>query len=230
MEDILPFPFEKMRPSSIILAFGEERSAIIEKLMSVMADKEVTRGYVSCADNPVYCRNTNVQYCYDDTPFTERVIDEVIESQITHIRSQGGRNRRNGCLMAFNPTVSFPLKTADRELWQGKNLRDIFLKGPRYAITCCLALPRVVAMPPMLRANVDYVFISKMPKDVTENELQRLHALHAPIIESYEVFTKLVQSCTTNAGGCLVIDNVSKREEVTAHVFAGLVPSQRSRE
>jgi hypothetical protein len=91
----------------------------------------------------------------------------------------------------------------------------IFMNGRHAQITLLLTAQYVFGIPPILRSNVDYIFICKEPK-ITNRE--KLHKHYAGMFPSFAFFNKVMAVCTKDYG-CLVIDNGSTSDKIEDQVF-----------
>jgi len=100
--------------------------------------------------------------------------------------------------------------------WQSnEDIAWIFMNGRHAKITLLLTAQYVFGIGPMLRTNVDYVFICKEPKIVNR---KKLHDNYAGMFPSFDFFNKVIAVCTKNYG-CLVIDNGSTSDKIEDQVF-----------
>lgn len=91
----------------------------------------------------------------------------------------------------------------------------IFMNGRHAHITLLLTAQYVFGIGPMLRTNVDYIFICKEPKIVNR---EKLHDNYAGMFPSFAFFNKVMAVCTKDYG-CLVIDNGSTSDKIEDQVF-----------
>jgi len=91
----------------------------------------------------------------------------------------------------------------------------IFMNGRHAQITLLLTAQYVFGIGPMLRTNVDYIFICKEPKIVNR---VKLYDNYAGMFPTFDLFNKVLSSCTKNYG-CLVIDNGSTSDVISDQVF-----------
>ena len=84
-----------------------------------------------------------------------------------------------------------------------KNIRSIFMNGRHYKIFFLITMQFCLGLPPILRANIDYVFIFK---NNLIKERMKLYEHYAGIFNNFETFCTVMDHCTDNYE-CLVIDN-----------------------
>ena len=96
-----------------------------------------------------------------------------------------------------------------------KYIRSLFMNGRHFGLLYILALQYVMGIPPVLRGQVDYVFILR------ENQVsarRRIYEQFAGIFPSFELFCQIMDQCTENYE-CLVIHNGSKTNRIEDCVF-----------
>jgi len=84
-----------------------------------------------------------------------------------------------------------------------KSIRSIFMNGRHYKIFFLITMQYCLGLPPILRANVDYVFIFK---NNLIKEREKLYNHYAGVFNNFETFCTVMDNCTDNYE-CLVIDN-----------------------
>lgn len=96
-----------------------------------------------------------------------------------------------------------------------KFIRSLFMNGRHYGILYILALQYVMGIPPVLRGNVDYVFILR--ENLVANR-KRIYEQFAGIFPTFEFFCQIMDQCTENYE-CLVIHNGSQSNRLEDCVF-----------
>jgi len=103
----------------------------------------------------------------------------------------------------------------DNKWISDKYIRSLFMNGRHFGLLYILALQYVMGIPPVLRGQVDYVFILR------ENQVsarRRIYEQFAGIFPSFELFCQIMDQCTENYE-CLVIHNGSKTNKIEDSVF-----------
>ena len=103
----------------------------------------------------------------------------------------------------------------DNKWINDKYVRSLFMNGRHYGLLYILAIQYVMGIPPVLRGQVDYVFILR------ENQVsarKRIYEQFAGIFPSFELFCQILDQCTENFE-CLVIHNGSKTNRLEDCVF-----------
>ncbi len=96
-----------------------------------------------------------------------------------------------------------------------KFIRSLFMNGRHYGILYILALQYVMGIPPVLRNNVDYVFILR---ENMVSSRKKIFEQFAGIFPTFEFFCQIMDQCTENYE-CLVIHNGSHSNKLEDCVF-----------
>jgi hypothetical protein len=103
----------------------------------------------------------------------------------------------------------------DNKYWKTTQIRNIFMNGRHWHIMLIFASQYALAVPPNLRANVDYVFILR--ENILSNR-KRLFDHYAGMFPSFDFFCQVMDETTDNYK-CLVIDNSSQSNKLEDQVF-----------
>ena len=100
--------------------------------------------------------------------------------------------------------------------WQtDKNIRSVFLNGRHSHCFFLFTSQYSLCAPPMLRNNIDFVFILREPR---VSARKRLHENYVGFVPSFDIFNQLMTQCTENYE-CLVVDNTTKSNKITDQLF-----------
>ena len=104
----------------------------------------------------------------------------------------------------------------DSKTWvRDPNINFLFLNGRHYHVLFLVTMQYPLGIPPVLRSNIDYVFILR------ENNLgnrKRLYENFAGMLPSFEMFCSLMDQCTENYE-CLVIHCSARSNKLTDQIF-----------
>ncbi|GAH09613.1 unnamed protein product, partial [marine sediment metagenome] len=90
--------------------------------------------------------------------------------------------------------------------WQkDKRIREVFMNGRHYKILYLLTMQHPLGIPPHLRTNIDFVFITM--ENIVSNR-RRIWEHYAGVFPTFEMFCSTMDQCTENYE-CLVINNNS---------------------
>jgi hypothetical protein len=95
------------------------------------------------------------------------------------------------------------------------NIRSIFMNGRHYKIFFLITLQHALGLPPVLRNNIDYIFIFR---NNILKEKQKIYDNYAGMFPSFEVFNQVMNQTTENFE-CLVIDNKIQSNKLEEQVF-----------
>jgi hypothetical protein len=94
-------------------------------------------------------------------------------------------------------------------------IRIVFMNGRHYKLLSLWSLQYSIGIPPVLRTNIDYVFILR--ENYIANR-KRIYENYAGMFPTFESFCQVMDQCTENYE-CLVINNNSKSNKLNDQVF-----------
>jgi hypothetical protein len=96
-----------------------------------------------------------------------------------------------------------------------KLMRLLFMNGRHWKIMLIITMQYPLGVPPVLRTNIDYVFILR--ENIVGNR-KRIYENYAGMFPTYEAFSQVMDQCTENYE-CLVISNNVKSNKLQDQVF-----------
>lgn len=148
--------------------------------------------------------------------FTPTIISNVLKRQQTITKMMNKEKEQRGSSSIDRRTfVIMDDCMYDNKWVSDKFIRSLFMNGRHYGIMYILALQYVMGIPPVLRGNVDYVFILR--ENMVSNR-RRIYDQFAGIFPTFEFFCQIMDQCTENYE-CLVIHNGSKSNRLEDCVF-----------
>jgi hypothetical protein len=96
-----------------------------------------------------------------------------------------------------------------------KMMRLLFLNGRHWKIMLVITMQYPLGIPPILRTNIDYVFILREPYIANR---KRIYDNFAGMFPTFESFCQVMDQCTENYE-CLVINNNVKSNKLQDQVF-----------
>lgn len=96
-----------------------------------------------------------------------------------------------------------------------RNIRALFMNGRHYNVTFIITMQYSMGIPPILRSNIDYVFILRDP--ILKNQ-ERLYNQYAGMFPSFEIFRQVFTQCTENYE-CLLVDNKVQSNQLSNQVY-----------
>lgn len=103
----------------------------------------------------------------------------------------------------------------DDKWTRDKMMRFLFLNGRHAKVMLLITMQYPLGIPPILRTNIDYVFILREPYLSNREKIWRNYASMFPTLES---FCMILDQCTNNFE-CLVIHNNAKTNNIQDMVF-----------
>ena len=103
----------------------------------------------------------------------------------------------------------------DKRWINNVNIRSIFMNGRHYKIFFLITMQHALGLPPVLRNNIDYIFIFR---NNILKEKQKIYDNYAGMFPSFEAFNQVMNQTTENFE-CLVIDNKIQSNKLQDQVF-----------
>ena len=95
------------------------------------------------------------------------------------------------------------------------NIKAFFMNGRHKDLLFIITMQYVLGIPPLLRTNIDYVFILREP--YVQNR-RKIFENFAGVFGSFDIFCQVMDQCTENFE-CLVINTNSKSNKLEDQVF-----------
>ena len=135
---------------------------------------------------------------YDEIPDRQERM-EYIKSDIN-----------NYCFIVMDDMIS------DSKTWKNDDkFQSIFFEGRHYLIFFILTMQEPLAIPPKLRSNIDFFFIT-----FTNNnqDIEKLYNIAGGAFNNKKEFRSVLQACTKDYS-CMVVDNVVNKNEIEDRIF-----------
>jgi len=104
---------------------------------------------------------------------------------------------------------------ADKTIYKKKEFRNIFMNGRHLGICFVMNLQYMLDIPPALRTNVDYVFVTK---ETTHANKRKLYEYFFGCISTYKKFDEIFTTLTNNYG-LMVIDKTEISGDLEKTIF-----------
>ena len=140
--------------------------------------------------------------------FLERQIKISTEKKLEMAKS-GRTNIDNRAFLILDDCLY------DKKWINDKSIRAIFMNGRHYKIFFLITMQHAMGLPPVLRNNLDYVFIFR---NNIVKERQKIYDNYAGMFANFEVFNQVMNQCTENYE-CLVIDCKTQSNKIEDQVF-----------
>jgi hypothetical protein len=96
-----------------------------------------------------------------------------------------------------------------------KNVRAIFMNGRHYKLLYVLTMQFVLGIPPVLRSQIDYIFLLREPSVANQ---RRIYDNFGGVFPNFDIFSQIMAQTTQNYE-CMVIDNTSRSNQLQDQVF-----------
>jgi hypothetical protein len=103
----------------------------------------------------------------------------------------------------------------DNSWSRDKLMRLLFMNGRHWKVMLIITMQYPLGVPPVLRTNIDYVFILR---DNYIANRKRIYENYAGMFPTFESFCQIMDQCTENYE-CLVIHNNAKSNKLTDQVY-----------
>ena len=103
----------------------------------------------------------------------------------------------------------------DDKWTRDKMMRLLFMNGRHWKIMLIITMQYPLGIPPVLRTNIDYVFILREPYIANR---RRIYENYAGMFPTFESFCQVMDQCTENYE-CLVINNNVKSNKLNEQIF-----------
>jgi len=148
------------------------------------------------------------------------ILENILRRQKCIIRQYNREVELNGGNKARATTDPRTFLILDDCLYDDKWCRDklmrmVFMNGRHWKMMLVITMQYPLGVPPVLRTNIDYVFILREPIDTNRRRIWENYASMFPTFESF----KMVLDQTTEDYHALVINNNAKSNKLTDMVF-----------
>lgn len=146
----------------------------------------------------------------------EKTIKKFLDRQISITKERNIEMKKMGS-SNIDPRAFLILDDClyDKKWVNDKNIRCIFMNGRHYKIFFLITMQHALGLPPVLRSNIDYVFIFR---NNIFKEREKIYHHYAGMFPSFEVFNQVMNQTTENFE-CLVIDNKIQSNKLEDQVF-----------
>jgi len=204
--EIKKFDLSVIKPDSVITCIGKRNSGKSYLIRDILSYHTTLPAGVVISPteqaNEFFQKMIPNFLIYDE--FQPDIVKKFLERQISINKQKNEQIRKYGT-SDIDPRAFLILDDClyDKSWPNDKTIRSIFMNGRHYKIFFLLTMQYCLGLPPILRANVDYVFIFK---NNMIKEREKIYNHYAGIFNDFGTFCKVMDHCTTDYS-CLVIDN-----------------------
>lgn len=143
--------------------------------------------------------------------YSEQVVDAFVGRQQKH-RHQGSEH---ACIV-FEDCMH-------KDQWtRHRSVNALFVNGRCLRTTCVFVMKYPLALPPCLRANIDFVFVFT---NMSVGDRRRIYKMYCGMFPSFEVFCQTLNNVERIPFACLVIDNMSNSTRLEDQVMIYVAPA-----
>lgn len=148
--------------------------------------------------------------------YDSSIIEGVLRRQ-KEVMKQVNRDKAQYGRSTLDPRTFLVL---DDCLYDDKWTRDtlirlVFMNGRHWKVMMLITMQYPMGIPPVLRTNIDYVFILREPVHTNRERIWKNYASMFPTLEAF----CMIMDQTTENYECLVLDNNAKSNKITDMVF-----------
>lgn len=214
------FKIKTMIPNASILLLGMRRTGKSFLVRDIFYHhKNIPKGIVFSGTedaNPFF--GDFIPDCLIHTEYDSGIINYLMKKQTGKVRTaiKNGHKKENGCIPSNRAFVVLDDMLHDAKSWsKDKVIKEIFMNGRHKNIFFILTMQYSMGIGPILRSNIDYVFIFNTP---SIKNRKKIYEEYAAMIPSFEYFCNILDSCTQNFE-CLVIRQTNNTNDLKDQVF-----------
>tara|TARA_Y100000389_G_scaffold194609_1_gene224862 strand:+ start:1650 stop:2492 length:843 start_codon:yes stop_codon:yes gene_type:complete len=166
------------------------------------------------AGNGFYSSHVPKLFIHDE--YNTAIIENILKRQKTVLK-QMKREIESYKRSNIDPRAFVILDDClfDDKWTRDKMMRLLFMNGRHWKIMLIITMQYPLGVPPVLRTNIDYVFILREPYLANR---RRIYENYAGMFPTFESFSQVMDQCTENYE-CLVINNNVKSNKLQDQIF-----------
>jgi hypothetical protein len=197
---------------SICVAIGKRRSGksvLIEDILHHKRDLPIGMA-ISPTEELNKCYSNFMPSIFIYNKYDEAIISNIIKRQTIMVKSRRkDKTIDERCFLILDDCLY------DDKWARDKYMRFLFMNGRHLQLFVMITMQYPLGVPPVLRTNIDYVFIHR--ENIVSNR-KRLYVNYAGMFPTFEMFCDVLDQCTENFG-ILVIMVCSKSNKLEDNVF-----------
>ena len=166
------------------------------------------------AGNGFYANHVPKLFIHDE--YNTAIIENILKRQKTVLK-QVKKELESFKKSNIDPRAFVILDDClfDAAWTRDKMMRLLFMNGRHWKIMLIITMQYPLGIPPVLRTNIDYVFILREPYIANR---KRIYENYAGMFPTFESFCQVMDQCTENYE-CLVINNNVKSNKLQDQIF-----------
>ena len=166
------------------------------------------------AGNGFYSKHVPKLFIHDE--YSQTIIENILKRQravLKRIKQEVEQYKKS----TIDPRAFVILDDClfDDKWTRDKMMRLLFMNGRHWKIMLIITMQYPLGIPPVLRTNIDYVFILREPYLANR---RRIYENYAGMFPTFESFCQVMDQCTENFE-CLVINNNAKSNKLQDQIF-----------
>jgi hypothetical protein len=148
--------------------------------------------------------------------YNSLLIENILKRQVKILKQTENELKTQGRRLTDPRTFAILDDCLFDNKWaQDKLMRLLFMNGRHWKVMLIITMQYPLGVPPILRTNIDYVFILR--ENVQANR-KRIYDNYASMFPTFELFCDILNQTTENYE-CLVINNNAKSNRLEDQVF-----------
>ena len=162
------------------------------------------------AGNGFYSEHVPKLFIHDE--YSSVLVENVLRRQKAALKQVNEEIKQYGGSRTF---IILDDCLYDQTWTRDKLMRLLFMNGRHWKVMLIITMQYPLGVPPVLRTNIDYVFILREPVLTNRKRIWENYASMFPTLESFCA----VMDQTTENYECLVINNNAKSNKLTDMIF-----------
>jgi hypothetical protein len=203
--ELKKFNIKNILPNATILLYGKRRTGKSFLARDIFYHhRDIPKGLIfSGTEDASPFFGDFYPDCFIHSEYDPEIVKTALSCQgrkVRECRNQGLGVK--GCLPTNRFFIVLDDMLADAKSWNKElTIQQIFLNGRHFNIFFILTMQYPFGIPPMLRSNIDYIFIFNEPS--IQNR-KKIYQDYCGMISSFALFENILDACTENYE-CLVI-------------------------
>jgi hypothetical protein len=206
------FDMKRLRWDSVVVLLGKRNTGKSFLVKDILYNhKDIPVGtIISPSENANQFYTPIVPSFFIHDEYSSCLVDRVVKRQKKVVKiMQKEPNIDPRAFLVFDDCMY-------ENAWKNdKNVRLLFMNGRHYKMLFLITMQFPLGIPPVLRTNVDFVFILR--ENFISNR-KRIYEHWAGMFPDFKTFSSVLDQCTENFE-CLVIDNTVKSNKIEDVVF-----------
>lgn len=219
MVNLRKFNIKSIPEDSTVIFIGRRRtgkSTLMKDLLSY--HKEIPLGSVVSGteeSNGFFKKIIPSMFIHEE--YNPMIVSNFVKRQRIIMKKIQKEENETGVKSKIDPRAFMILEDClyDDSWIRDTNIRYLFMNGRHCKVFFMVAMQYPLGIPPILRTNVDFVFILKEP---SPSNRRRIFDNFGACFPSFEFFCQVMDQCTQNFE-CLVIDNNSTTGKIEDTIF-----------